>query len=287
MANNPSNIRLGPCRVRWGGIDLGLTKGGVQVEVQTSTKEVTVDQYGEAPVNEYITSRSLTVTAPFAETDIDTLHTLMSGTGSTMVGDGAKASGSITIGTGNAANNDTVTVNGVIFTFKTTPTALRDVRIGASEAATALNLLYALQTSTSAAVVVAYYSLDTVDAKKVNINYALSGTAGNSFTLAKTSTNVTVSGATLAGGTAATAGRRVEVTSSVGTSLYTTAKELLLRPSDRADNDFSEDFVVPIAGVQGNLTFAYQLNDERLFNLTFKGYPNTVTGLLFIYGDKR
>ena len=45
----------------FGGVDLGFTKGGVEVTVETETHEVTVDQMGETPINEYITSRTCTV----------------------------------------------------------------------------------------------------------------------------------------------------------------------------------------------------------------------------------
>ena len=40
------NIKLGACKVSFGGVDLGYTKGGVQVEVATETLKVTVDQLG-------------------------------------------------------------------------------------------------------------------------------------------------------------------------------------------------------------------------------------------------
>lgn len=36
------NIKLGACKVSFGGVDLGYTKGGVQVEVATETLKVTV-----------------------------------------------------------------------------------------------------------------------------------------------------------------------------------------------------------------------------------------------------
>lgn len=44
MANtHVKNIKLGSCRVLFDGVDLGYTKGGVQVEVATETLKVTVD----------------------------------------------------------------------------------------------------------------------------------------------------------------------------------------------------------------------------------------------------
>lgn len=285
MANDPRNIRLGPCRVRWAGVDLGLTKGGVEVEVTTSTKEVTVDQYGETPVNEYITGRKLMVKAPFAETDVDSLHSMMKYVGSTLVDDGVKAAGSITVAT-NPTANDTVVVNGVTFTFVAAPAAITDVKIGANALATAATLLLQLQFSTNPAVATATFAADASVAGKINVSFRKSGTAGNAFTLVKTGTAVTVSAATLTGGVVTTR-KRIEMNNSVGVSLYTNAQELVLRPQEAADNDFSEDFIIPLAATSGALQFAYKLDTERLFNLTFNGYPNTATGLLFMYGDRR
>jgi hypothetical protein len=286
MANDPKNIRLGPCRVYWGGIDLGLTKGGVEVDMNTSTKEVTVDQFGNTPVNEYINGRKLMVKCPFAETDLDTLHALMKSVGSTLTDDGAKATGSITLSVAAPATNDKVTVNGVDFVFKAAPTALTDVQIAATIAETARNLAWALQYSTNPSVTPATYAVDAVMAGKINVTYDMTGTAGNAFTLAKTAINIAVSGATLAGGTVSTK-RKVTVTSATGVSLYSSAQELVLHPQDKADNDYSEDFIIPLAANAGALKFSYKLDQERLFDLTFNGYPNTQTNVLFIMGDRR
>lgn len=284
-ANDPKNIRLGPCRILWGGVDLGLTKGGVEVEVTTSTKEVVIDQFGETPINEYVTGRKLMVKCPFAETDIDSLHRLMRNTGANLVTNGAAATGTIALGSQPTAN-DTITVNGAAFTFKAagSVTDVRDVPIGATVGATTANLLAVLQLSTDPRVTAATYTLSAT-ANTITVTYGSEGTAGNAFTLAKTGTAVTVP-ATLTGGTAATR-RRIEVQSGIGISLQATAKELVLRPVEKADNDFSEDFVVPLAGTSGQLSFAYKTNDERLFNLSFTGYIDPVTKVLFIYGDKR
>jgi len=285
MANDPKNIQLGPCRVRWGGIDLGLTKGGVEVEVTTDTKEVMVDQFGNTPVNEYITGRKLSVKCPFAETDIDTLHTLMRNSGATLVDDGAKATGTIVF-SGQPANNDTVVVNGTTFTYKTagSAAAIRDVNIGATQTISIANLLVVLQACTVATVAIATFAITTA-ATTITASYTTTGVAGNAFTLSRTGSAMTVP-ATLTGGTASTR-RRVEVQNGVGISVRNLAQELWLRPISSADNDFTQDFVIPLAGTGGQLSFAYQNDEERVFNLSFSGYPDTGTRLLFIYGDKR
>lgn len=80
MANsNTENVKLGVCRVSFGGEDLGFTKGGVEVSVETNTHEVMVDQMGETPINEYITSRTCKVTVPLAETTLENLIKIMPG----------------------------------------------------------------------------------------------------------------------------------------------------------------------------------------------------------------
>jgi len=111
---------------------------------------------------------------------------------------GVQASGTITLGS-NPANGDTVVVNGVTFTFRTIPVNATDVEIGLNAAASAANLRADLAASTNDLVTVATYSVST---NAVTVNFKDVGTEGNSFTLAKTGSAVTVSGATLSGGTA-------------------------------------------------------------------------------------
>jgi hypothetical protein len=74
------------------------------------------------------------------------------------------------------------------------------VLIGATAGDTAANLQAFLTATAEAALLLADYS--TVG-NVTTITYATVGTTGNSYTLAKTGTNVTLSGATLAGGVAA------------------------------------------------------------------------------------
>ena len=76
---DPQNIKLGTCKISYGGVDLGLTAGGVEVTVGTNTHETKVDQYGDTVVNEFITGRSCTVSAPLVETTIDNLIATMPG----------------------------------------------------------------------------------------------------------------------------------------------------------------------------------------------------------------
>lgn len=161
------NVKLGVCKVLFGGEDLGFTKGGVDVTVATETHEVQVDQFGQTPINEYIMGRTVSVKVPLAETTLELLAKIMPG--ATLV-----------------QHN------------------------GTSE----------------------YH---------------------------------------------------VDVPTGVGTSLLDHAKKLVLRPISMAENDESEDFIVHRAATAGALDFAYKVEDERIFNCEFKGYPNE-KGVLFTVG---
>lgn len=167
-ANKVENVKLGVCRVLFDGQDMGFTKGGVDVTVSTETHEVQVDQYGQTPINEYVTGRTVTVKVPLAETTLENLTAIMPG--ATLV------------------------------------------------------------------------------------------------------TNSTTNAA------------RVDVPTAVGTSLIALAKELVLHPIAKPDTDKSEDFIVHKAATAGALDYSYKLEDERIFNCEFKGYPND-NGTLFSVGD--
>jgi hypothetical protein len=106
----------------------------------------------------------------------------------------------------NPANNDTLTIAGTAVTFVTGTPTPPQVQIGATLSATMANLLTTLQASADANLVKATYTLNaaqtvlTVTANQTLSTGAYAGSAGNSLTLAKSSTAITVSAATLAGG---------------------------------------------------------------------------------------
>lgn len=133
---------------------------------------------------------------------------------------GSRATGTVSFSVA-PTNLDTVTVNGQVYTFKTgSLTTNNDVAAGASAAAAASNLSAAINadptqagtaffngTVANAAVSGIYVS----GALAVTVEALTQGTAGNSITLAKSGTFISVSGATLSGGT---------------TPIYSTATEL-------------------------------------------------------------
>lgn len=111
---------------------------------------------------------------------------------------GVAAAGAITFAA-NPVANDTMTLAGQAFTFKAAVAAATDIKIGATRAETVRNAVWALNASAVAAVTAASYSTDR-DAAAITITHDTIGVAGNAFTLAASA--ATVSGATLAGGSA-------------------------------------------------------------------------------------
>lgn len=114
------------------------------------------------------------------------------------------ASGAATFA-GQPAANDVLTIFGTAVTFVSgTPTGTQ-VQIGASLAVTLSNLLTMLLATADTGLVKGTYSLSgsvlSISANQLGNAGAQAGTAGNALTLAKTSTNIAVSGATLTGGT--------------------------------------------------------------------------------------
>lgn len=122
---------------------------------------------------------------------------------------GSRATGTLT-GTGNPSNAQTVTINGVAYTFNTVLGGAYSVLIGATLAASLLNLYYAINatpafeginygTTTAANP---YVYADLPSATVLVVKATVGGTAGNAYTLAETSGNLSWSGATMAGGAA-------------------------------------------------------------------------------------
>lgn len=78
-STSTKNVKLGPCTVTFGGVDLGLTKGGVEVSFTTQRHEVTVDQFGTSVINDIIMGRTGKVKVPMAETDLTKLLAVIPG----------------------------------------------------------------------------------------------------------------------------------------------------------------------------------------------------------------
>lgn len=79
MPSDTANVKVGVCTLTFDGNDLGYTKGGSQVSVTTDTYTVTVDQFGNTPIKDVITGRTVTVTTPLAETTLEQMANIMPG----------------------------------------------------------------------------------------------------------------------------------------------------------------------------------------------------------------
>jgi hypothetical protein len=112
-----------------------------------------------------------------------------------------KGTGTISIATGNMADADTVTINSVVLTAKTTPTVSGQFKIGSTALQTAINLRNLINSlSTLNSLVVATYAKGTVTTTGVVTVTALgAGTAGN-YTWSQSGSNVTLSPASAMGG---------------------------------------------------------------------------------------
>ena len=279
--SNTQNVRLGVCRVIFGGVDLGYTQGGVEVEVKTETHPVQVDQFGKSVINELIMGRTCSVKTPLAETTLDNLVRIMPGSSLVEVG-GTYSAATFTF-TAPAVANDTITVNGVVFTAATTVTLSNQFQVGTTAAdqatkfAAAVNAGYDPNLVYSASAVGAIVTL-TAD------NYDTPASSYNVMTLTKTSTAITTLPATFSGGVAPSK-KMVTVPTAVNTSLLATAKYLTLHPMGNADTDRSEDFNIPFAATAGGLKFAYMIDKERIYDVSFNAYHDPVTTTLFIVGD--
>lgn len=117
------------------------------------------------------------------------------------IGLGIQSTGTITF-TGTGTNADTVTVNGVLITLVTGTPSGSQVKIGASAAATALALQIFLAGSTNSSLTVATYAINGAE---IVITYNTPGPTGDTFSLVKSSTAISLSGATLTGGAFASA----------------------------------------------------------------------------------
>lgn len=62
-----ANVQLGICSVTFNGTDLGHTKDGAEFTYEPSYKDVTVDQYGDTPVDSRLIGEKVTVKVKLAE----------------------------------------------------------------------------------------------------------------------------------------------------------------------------------------------------------------------------
>lgn len=267
MASSTDNVKLGVCTVEYGGVDLGYTKGGVEVEVATETYKVMIDQFGNTPVKEYITARTCLVRVPLAETTLEVLTQIMPG--NTLVDNATKNVWTVTEAAPAASTEYILTVNGTNYSYTTdaspTATELVDgfVTVINADGARAFDA----QNSTDTLVLTARVS---------GVSYSVAESAASTGTFdSVTETTPAASGS-----------KRVDVTTNVSADLKAGSSTLKLHPIAAGANK-NDDFIVPLAATGGAVTYAYKLDEERIFNVEFQAYPDdTQGGLLFQVGDE-
>lgn len=177
------------------GLFTSITSGGMSLTVDGVVKNLTgMDFSAQTNLNGVAT----VVTTALAGAAICTWSGSEFKVKSATTGAGVKATGFIQL-TGQPSDGDTVTVNGIVITFKTAVVGANQVLIGASAAQTLVNLHTFLANSTNANLLLMTYTFDLVS-NKVNITAVSVGTAGNTLTLVKSGANITLSAATLLGG---------------------------------------------------------------------------------------
>lgn len=72
-----TNVKVGVCSVTFNGVDLGHTKGGVEVSYEPVYHEITVDKYGETAVDRVLMGERITAKVPLAELTIANLKVAM------------------------------------------------------------------------------------------------------------------------------------------------------------------------------------------------------------------
>lgn len=279
MTSSTKNVKLGVCRVIYDSVDLGYTQGGVEVIVATNTHEVMIDQFGKTPINEYIQGRTCTVKVPLAETTLQNLVKIMPG--ATLVSAGRQATDLITM-TGTPVVGSSIQIGATTFGCVASGGAANTFVRSGGQPATVVNLVNAIN-----AAAIGVTASAPPDGSSVLLTATDMGVAGNSIAVTIPTTvpfNGTAATPTLLGGVDATIAK-VDVSVGVGIDLLSIAKLLRLHPIAKADSDLSDDFNIPLAATAGELSFAYKLDAERIYNCEFKAYPDPVTNKLFTVGN--
>ena len=265
MSSSTTNVKLGICTIVFGGVDLGYTKGGVEVEVATETHKTMIDQFGNTPIKEFITARTCIVRCPLAETSLEVLKEIMPG--NTFVDNATKQVTTFVAATPTTATIYKITVNGVDYEFLTTDTVARALVNG---------LLAVVNADPARAMDATNVSDELVLTARVSGKAYVAIEAVDSAGTFDTVTETTAS----ASGT-----KRVDVTTNISADLLAIASTLTLHPVS-AGADLNEDFTIPLAATGGALNYAFKLDEERIFNVEFNAYPDdSQGGLLFRIGD--
>lgn len=67
------NVKIGACNVTFGGVNLGHTKGGVEISIETEKSEITVDETGSTVRDFSLLGEKMTAKVRLAETQVANL----------------------------------------------------------------------------------------------------------------------------------------------------------------------------------------------------------------------
>lgn len=238
MAVSSEKIRLGSCDVTYNAVDLGATKGGVDVEISTEKYTVTSDQTGETPLKDIITGTTVTVTVPMAETDLQKLKQMLPQSVMT------PASGSVPTGR-TVGGSSTYDVGDR--TITTTGTGGGTFVVGQVVKFEGHRTSYTVKAVNGAVI--------TVDP-----------VSGGSGLEAPVEQAETITATASAGG--------VEIHTGVNIDLFNHAHLLKLHPHGLPVGNTEQDFTVYKAAPTANFSFKYELAGERIYEVEFSAYPD-------------
>lgn len=171
-----------------------VTNGGFDITVDGTAKTLTALNFSALANLNAVASAVTTALSGAATCVWNGLQFVIT---SATTGAGVEATGTILLtGVGTAA--DTVTVNGTSIELVASSPTGNEVLIGSTAAITAANLWAFLVNSIDTNIIKGTY---TLSGATITCTYFEVGTVGNAFTLAKSSTAITLSAANLAGGT--------------------------------------------------------------------------------------
>lgn len=76
MMGSTQNVKMGVCSVVYDGTDLGYTKGGTTFRYAPEYHDVTVDQFGNTPINSYLIGELAEAKVNMAESTLALLHSV-------------------------------------------------------------------------------------------------------------------------------------------------------------------------------------------------------------------
>lgn len=246
MTVNAEKIRLGSCDVTFDGSDLGSTKGGVEVEISTETYQVKTDQTGETPLKDIITGTTVTVKVPMSETDLGRLQKVMPQSVLQAVSTTTPTGWTVDLVAGYGVGDTSVVLDsgtndlevGETFTFANHATVYRVTAVSTDTPLAGENTVTFVQDATGSGGLVAA----VVDNEAVTV---------------------------------ITKDQGVEIRTGVNIDLLDSAAALKLHPTGLDTGNTEQDFYAWKAAPTANFSFKYELQNERVYEVTFNCYPDT------------